>query len=93
VIGLHSLAVLQSDRSQLADWIAVIPPASLPNIFMDIGDNDQELNMAISVESQFTEDGLDHEWHRYQGAHTEEYWSAHVEEYIQWYAGQWNNIP
>jgi enterochelin esterase-like enzyme len=57
---------------------------------MDIGDNDQELNMAISVESQFTEDGLTHEWHRYQGAHTEEYWSTHVEEYIQWYAEQWN---
>ncbi len=49
--------------------------------------------MAISVESQFTEDGLAHEWHRYQGAHTEEYWSAHVDEYIQWYAEQWNNAP
>ncbi len=31
VIGLHSLAVLQSDRSQLADWIAVIPPAQAPS--------------------------------------------------------------
>ena len=92
VIGLHSLAVLQSDASQLGKWIADIPPASRPSIFMDIGDNDQELNMATLVEAQFNESGLAHEWHLYSGAHTEEYWSAHVVEYIEWYAEQWN-IP
>jgi hypothetical protein len=42
------------------------------------------------VESEFNEAGLTHEWHLYSGAHTEEYWSAHVEEYIQWYAEGWN---
>ena len=57
---------------------------------MDIGDNDQELVMAIAVEAQFTENGLAHEWRRYGGAHTEKYWSAHVNEYIEWYAEQWN---
>jgi len=90
VIGLHSLAVLQNDRTKIDDWIADIPSSSYPSIFMDIGDNDQELNMATSVEEQFTEAGLSHEWHYYRGAHTEEYWSAHVDEYIQWYAEQWN---
>ena len=91
VIGLHSLAVLQNDRTKLAGWIADIPPASHPSIFMDVGDNDQELAMAISIEEQLNESGLVHEWHRYRGAHTEEYWGAHIEEYITWYAGQWNN--
>ena len=91
VIGLHSLAVLHSDRTQIGYWIADIPPSSYPAIFMDIGDNDQELAMAISIEAQFNEIGLSHEWHYYRGAHTEEYWSAHVGEYIQWYAEQWNN--
>jgi enterochelin esterase-like enzyme len=91
VIGLHSLAVLQSDRSKLDRWVDDIPVSSRPTIFMDIGDNDQELAMAISVESVLNEMGISHEWHRYRGAHTEEYWSAHVDEYIQWYAEQWNN--
>ena len=90
VIGLHSLAVLQSDRTQVGKWMADIPETFYPSVFMDIGDNDQELNMARSVESQFNEDGLAHEWHNYKGAHTEEYWSAHVDEYIRWYAEQWN---
>lgn len=91
VIGLHSLAVLQSDKSQVSNWVADIPPASYPSIFMDIGDNDQELSMARTIESQLNESGLSHEWHYYRGAHTEEYWNAHVDEYIQWYADQWNN--
>ena len=91
MIGLHSLAVLQNDRTKIADWIAVIPLSSRPSIFMDIGDNDQELAMAVSIEAQFNKYGMSYEWHRYRGAHTEEYWSAHVEEYISWYAQQWNN--
>jgi enterochelin esterase-like enzyme len=90
-IGLHSLAVLQKDVSATRNWLVDIPPSSRPRIFMDIGDNDQELEMARRVETQFTDLGLSHEWHLYTGAHTEEYWSAHVEEYLRWYVEGWNN--
>lgn len=90
VIGLHSLAVHQGDASKIAKWIEAIPTASRPVIFMDIGNDDQELAMARSIEALFNEYELIHEWHRYRGAHTEEYWSAHVDEYIRWYAEQWN---
>jgi enterochelin esterase-like enzyme len=90
IIGLHSLAVLQKDASRLRNWMGEIPPSSQPVIFMDIGDKDQELIMAQQVEAQFNDFDITHEWHLYSGAHTEEYWAAHVEEYIHWYAGQWN---
>lgn len=89
VIGLHSLAVLQNDKMQIDKWIADIPIASRPGIFMDIGGNDQELNMALFVEERFNANEFPHEWRLYNGAHTEEYWRAHVEEYIEWYAVQW----
>ena len=88
-IGLHSLAVLQSDASRIREWLVEIPSASQPRIFMDIGDNDPELSMASRVEAQFNQVGLPHEWHLYGGAHTEEYWSLHVEEYLLWYAEGW----
>jgi enterochelin esterase-like enzyme len=91
IIGLHSLAVFQGDGSQIKKWIQKIPPASYPVIFMDSGDNDPELAMALTVESILTQNGIMHEWHLFSGAHTEEYWSAHVGEYIDWYASQWNN--
>jgi enterochelin esterase-like enzyme len=90
-IGLHSLAVLQKDSSKISDWLSDIPRSSQPRVFMDVGDNDQELTMAQFVEEQFNRYGLSHEWHLYSGAHTEEYWKAHVEEYIRWYAEGWNN--
>ncbi|MEW6286831.1 MAG: alpha/beta hydrolase-fold protein [Chloroflexota bacterium] len=93
VIGLHSPAVLQGDASQIAKWIAAIPPDYRPSVFMDIGDKDQEWRMAVALEAQFNENELVHEWRLYNGAHTEEYWSAHVEEYLRWYAGQWNAPP
>ena len=89
-IGLHSLAVLQGDSSEIRDWLRNIPPPSRPRVFMDIGDNDQELEMAMTVETQLNDFGLHHEWHLYSGAHTEEYWSAHVEEYLNWYVEGWN---
>lgn len=90
-IGLHSLAVLQKDYSRLRGWIGTIPPASRPQVFIDIGDDDQELIMAQQVESQFNDFDIVYEWHLYSGAHTEDYWGAHVEEYLRWYAGQWNS--
>lgn len=89
-IGLHSLAVLQKDASTIREWLAVIPAASHPRVFMDVGDNDPELTMTRQVESQFNNFDLAHEWYLYSGAHTEEYWSAHVDEYIRWYAAGWN---
>lgn len=91
VIGLHSLAVLQNSGTLVDRWIKDIPSSSRPVIFMDIGENDQELAMARRVEAQFNQYGILHEWHLYSGAHTEEYWSAHVEEYIRWYAEHLGN--
>jgi predicted esterase len=91
IIGLHSLAVFQLDGSRIDKWLAEIPQPAQPTIFMDIGDNDQEIEMAVRVESLFTKNGITHEWHLYSGAHTEEYWRAHVAEYIGWYAMQWNS--
>ena len=90
-IGLHSPAVLQKDASRIPKWLADIPSSARPRVFIDVGDNDPELTMAQLVETQFSEYDLSHEWHLYSGAHTEEYWSAHVEEYIRWYTAQWNN--
>ncbi len=93
IIGLHSPAVFQGDAPQIARWLAGIPSAYRPSVFLDIGDKDQEWRMAVSLEEQFNASGLIHEWRLYSGAHTEEYWSAHVQEYIHWYAEQWQDLP
>jgi enterochelin esterase-like enzyme len=91
VIGLHSLAVFQRDAAKIDDWITAVPANSRPRVFMDIGEDDRELKSVQQIEALFTQFDLPHEWHLYRGDHTEEYWSAHVEEYIRWYAEQFSS--
>ena len=88
-LGLHSLAAFADDRPFLTDWLKEIPPASWPNIFMDMGESDQELGFNSQFENTLTQLGIPHEWHLYPGAHDEAYWGAHVEEYLRWYAQVW----
>jgi enterochelin esterase-like enzyme len=88
-IGLHSLAVLETDGNDLEDWLDAIPAAKYPHIYMDIGESDAELGRAKLTEETFTNYGIPVELHVSPGFHVEEYWSAHVEEYIRWYAEEW----
>lgn len=88
-LGLHSLAVFSSDRSVYREWLAVIPSASWPNIFMDGGEGDPEMGFNSVIENSLTDLGIPHEWHLYPGAHNEAYWGAHVEEYLRWYGDVW----
>jgi enterochelin esterase-like enzyme len=88
-LGLHSLAVFSDDRPVYREWLAAIPPESLPNIFMDGGEDDSEMNFNTTIEKSLTDLGIPHEWHLYPGWHDEAYWGAHVEEYLRWYAKVW----
>ena len=85
-LGLHSLAAFGDDRPFLLDWVRAIPPKSWPNIFLDVGESDTELGFNTLFEANLTKLGVPHEWHLYPGAHDENYWKAHVEEYLRWYA-------
>jgi enterochelin esterase-like enzyme len=88
-LGLHSLAAFADDRPFLGDWLEAIPPESWPNIFIDMGESDQELGFNSLFENMLTQLGIPHEWHLYPGAHDELYWRAHVEEYLRWYTETW----
>jgi enterochelin esterase-like enzyme len=88
-LGLHSLAVFADDRPFLTDWLKKIPPESWPNIFIDMGESDQELGFNSQFENTLIQLGIPHEWHLYPGAHDEAYWGAHVEEYLRWYDQVW----
>ena len=85
--GAHSPAIFYNDNSKLDEWIAAIPPASWPQIYIDIGDNDKEHGSTRLFGDLLMENGVPHEWHLYAGVHTEDYWRAHVAEYLLWYGG------
>ena len=53
------------------------------------GSNDSEYNVVVPFEHFLSDNNIPHEWHEYQGWHDEKYWSAHVKEYLIWYAQNW----
>ena len=57
---------------------------------MDIGASDPNLMQAATwLEGLLTKYDLPHEWHMFTGEHEEEYWQAHVEDYLRWYTKDW----
>jgi enterochelin esterase-like enzyme len=89
-LGMHSPAIFVTDAPYLEDWIRMVPSNSWPRIWMDAGDQDKELGTIMQFESLLSDYQIPHEWHLYTGDHSENYWHAHVEEYLQWYAEGWS---
>lgn len=87
-IGGHSLPVFWSDVPLVKKWLNEIPPELMPRIFLDIGDQDRPeiTELATWFEGLLTRQGIAHEWYLFAGYHDEAYWSAHVEQYLRWYA-------
>jgi enterochelin esterase-like enzyme len=90
-LGAHSLPVFWTDTNHIRSWLDQIPPDSMPEIFMDIGEKDrpQILRSAEWFEQLLTERNIPHEWYLYPGYHEEAYWQSHIEQYIRWYARDW----
>jgi enterochelin esterase-like enzyme len=89
-IGLHSPAIFVEDDPYLGKWIAKIPAANRPRLWMDVGDADTYLGYCRSLEAVLTDLNYLHEFHVYSGDHSERYWGRHIEEYLQWYVEGWS---
>lgn len=90
-MGGHSPPVFVEDASMVRGWLAEIPEAQMPRIWLDIGERDQVaiLNSAQWFGGMLDEMNIPHEWHLFTGYHDEAYWSSHIEQYLRWYAAEW----
>jgi enterochelin esterase-like enzyme len=88
-VGAHSPAIFYSDMDTMPVRLRDANKEHFPRIFIDIGDHDSEYETARPFAELLNEMNIPHEWHEYVGFHDEKYWSAHVEEYLRWYAGGW----
>jgi enterochelin esterase-like enzyme len=91
--GMHSPVIFDSDGLIVEKWLDIIKPELMPQIYLDVSENDQNIQNASWLEDILTSRGIPHEWHLNTGFHTEEYWSVHVEEYLRWYASGWETVP
>ncbi|MCE1253275.1 MAG: hypothetical protein LWX83_06955 [Anaerolineae bacterium] len=90
VIGGHSLPNTQFTEYFLRDLVKSIPPDEMPRLYLDSGDRDIALKEVTAFEALLVKFKIAHTWQIYSGDHSESYWSAHVDDYLRWYATPWN---
>lgn len=88
-IGGHSLAPFRGDFNESPFWFQKIPADQLPRIWIDVGSMDFIADAAKVFAGRLEDYDIPFEWHVFDGAHVESYWSAHVKDYLRWYAQDW----
>jgi enterochelin esterase-like enzyme len=88
-IGLHSPAVLSPDLYLLPEWARLVPPGSLPRLWLDIGADDTLLPAARELRDVLDDLRWPYTWALNRGEHTSGYWSEHLGEYLRWYGKGW----
>jgi enterochelin esterase-like enzyme len=91
-MGAHSGFVFYTDLQPLYLWLNNLPIGMAPRIYLDIANEDRPeiAESAVFLEDLLTQYDIPHEWHMFVGEHEEEYWQAHVEDYLRWYVQTWN---
>ncbi|MBC7876008.1 MAG: hypothetical protein H7Y59_02450 [Anaerolineales bacterium] len=92
-LGLHSPAIFKADAFYIEKMIKNITEESRPQLWLDVGDVDRELESVILFEDTLSSNNYIHKFHLFAGDHTENYWGEHVEEYLRWYAQAWQVQP
>jgi enterochelin esterase-like enzyme len=88
-LGLHSPAIFKDNAPFVERIVQAIPLETRPKLWLDIGDSDMELTRALLLEDILTSNDYLHEFHLFTGEHSENYWRAHVENYLRWYTQVW----
>ncbi len=87
VIGGHSSPLFMVDTpAKIQDWLGAIPPDQYPKFFIDTGEDDPWLNNILHFETILDGYNIPHELHIFLGSHLEDYWVAHLGQYLRWYA-------
>lgn len=92
-LGLHSTPPFNNDPIYFYIWLRSIPTEEMPRVYIDAGRKDPFFGYASQFEALLVKNNIAHEWQVNEGGHTEEYWSAHVADYLAWYSAPWNNLP
>lgn len=89
--GAHSLPVFFDDAPYIPYWLNELPSAEAPRIYIDYAQSDQ--SAIRSSASWFLEEleirNIPYTFSTGPGTHTEEYWGAHIEEYLRFYLAAW----
>ncbi len=93
-VGGHSPAVFLGDENNILAYTRLIArDGPVPALYVDVGDTDAQRQSAIWLDQIFTWFEFGHTYLLQPGGHTEAYWSAHMADYLRFYAADWRDLP
>lgn len=93
-VGGHSAALVDTFAGPELDpkYTALTADLSTLRIYLDAGDRDWYLPQLHILHDNLLAAGKDHTWAIQEGSHENAYWSAHVADYLLWYAAPWSQV-
>ena len=93
-VGAHSPAIFWGDDDNILRYVAAIQKSgSAPAVYIDIGDADAVPQSAAWLNQILSSFNFKHTYLVQSGGHDERYWSAHMADYLRFYAAGWRPTP
>jgi enterochelin esterase-like enzyme len=90
-VGGHSAALNVNRAPPVYDplFLASDPAIRVLRIYLDVGRNDWALPGMDNLHSALVAAGVIHDYYLFEGSHDDGYWTAHVTDYLAFYAVNW----
>ena len=88
-LGGHSYGLMYGDANFVQIQLETHSVEDFPRIYLDRGDQDSLANDIDYFVRVLHANAIIPEFHIYPGSHTKSYWSAHVQEYMDFYMAAW----
>jgi len=88
-VGAHSTPLFYGEEFRISQSLAMAGSlAELPFVIMDMGARDADRDKVLAFKTFLESNGISFEYNEFEGRHEESYWSAHVKDYLRWYAAR-----
>ncbi len=90
-VGGHSVALNVNRAPPVYDplYLAADPAIRALRIFLDVGSGDWAAPGMEDLHAALEASNVPHTYHVYEGIHHDDYWAAHVAEYLAFYTAAW----
>ncbi len=91
-IGAHSAPLFYGEIQRMTTVLKTAGAADqLPAIYIDVGNKDENLAQVLTYVTLLKKYRVPYVFTEFQGYHYEGYWSAHAEDYLLWYSGEFTS--
>ena len=93
-IGSHSSPLFYGEIPRITTVLkAGDLTGKLPAIYIDVGNSDENINQVLAYVNLLKKYNVPYQFTEFTGYHSEDYWSAHVYDYLVWYSSQFAFNP